>query len=40
MIKYFDDNEKDLIRLLVLDILKQDGNYQELITSLETKSDN
>ena len=39
MIKYFDNNEKDLIRLLVLDILKQDKNYQEFITSLKTKND-
>lgn len=37
MIKYFENNDKDLIKLLVLDILKQDKNYQELLDNLENK---
>jgi len=31
MIEYFNNDEKDIINLLVLDILKQDKNYQNLL---------
>jgi len=39
MIEYFNTDEKDIINLLVLDILKQDKNYQDLINKNKSKND-
>jgi len=35
MIEYFGTNDKDLVQLLVPDILKQDEKYQELLKKFD-----